>query len=429
MLHALRLRLKMSVQVKTPTKTGFEMQRGEGSFSSPEFIRRSKDDSNIRNDNRFSQPWTRKRRYSQSYKRDENLARKKRIRSLSQIGPLPSKFLNGGSIDDPLNLNGLEHTELGRQLNSVTPQSSPLPTSKQHSIEVRLPRNFTDPLNLNDTDEDCDLDKLLKRKRQRSRHKKKDDEALFSPSKYEIKDKKLMEALKIEIDTDQLTEPSDLDSSKPKEVSRPKPVIDKIVSPVIPQTTIGQKRRRTNSDCKAELSGNNRSQNSSTSHTFVKNDKKTPPKPKFKQPKAAAPKIEKKSSEGIKVPKFVYGNYNRYYGYRNPTMEEDKRMKCFQQEWFENKSVLDIGCNVGHLTLSLALSYQPKKITGIDIDANLINAARKNIRYYMSSNMKEEAKFPISNLLSYGPIVAPSVSQETTSKQPTFPHNVLFKQV
>ncbi|XP_052759676.1 7SK snRNA methylphosphate capping enzyme-like [Mya arenaria] len=418
----------MSVQVKTPTKTVFGVEK---SFSSPECMRRSKDDLSIRNERKFSQPWSRKRRFSQSYKRDEGLARKKRIKSSSCTGPLPSKFLNGGNIDDPLNLNGLEHTELGRELNAVTPQSSPLPAPRRHSVSVRIPVNYTDPLHLNESDESYDS---MSRKRSRSRHKKKDDESIFSPPKYELKDKKLMEALKIEIDSENINDDSlESETAKPKEFQRPKQVVDKIVSPVIPQfSPKSKKRRRTNSGSKVDCSGTARSQistSSSTSLSHCKQDKRTPPKPKFNKPRPPVYKSEgNKSTDGKKHPKFIYGNYNRYYGYRNPAMEEDKRLKILKQEWFENKSVLDIGCNVGQLTLSLALNYQPKKITGIDIDANLINAARKNIRYYMSSNLEEAAKFPISNILSYGPIVAPPVSQETSSKALVFPQNVLFKQ-
>ena len=41
------------------------------------------------------------------------------------------------------------------------------------------------------------------------------------------------------------------------------------------------------------------------------------------------------------------GNYNRYYGYRNPGQQEDPRIKHFKAEWFEEKRVLDIGCNIG----------------------------------------------------------------------------------
>ena len=45
--------------------------------------------------------------------------------------------------------------------------------------------------------------------------------------------------------------------------------------------------------------------------------------------------------------KFQYGNYNQYYGYRNPGNIEDMRLKFFKRNWFEDKEILDIGCNIG----------------------------------------------------------------------------------
>lgn len=418
----------MSVQVKTPTKTRFdchaEIQCGDKSFTSPESFATSKDDLHIKNEGKFSQPLGRKRRYSQSYRRDEGAARRKRLRSSPYIGPLPNRFLNGGSIDDPLNLNGLDSSELGKMLNSVTPQSSPLPIPlRRQSVEVRIPLNITDPLNLNDSDEEADLEKQLKKKKQRNRHKKKDDPLVFSPPKYINKDKNLMEALKIDVEPEKLLP----ETSTPKEFQKPRPVCDKIVSPVVHQTSPNcKKNRRANNVVRPEPSP---SVLRSLPTSSISPSLSTPPK-RFKHPRPQHGKTNASRHKGEKVPaKFIYGNYNRYYGYRNPALEEDKRLNCFKKEWFDGKCVLDIGCNVGNLTLSLARDYHPAKIVGIDIDAKLIAAARKNIRLFMSSSMTDTGKFPISNVLNYGPIIAPPVSRKDPSKQANFPHNVLFMQV
>jgi len=79
---------------------------------------------------------------------------------------------------------------------------------------------------------------------------------------------------------------------------------------------------------------------------------------------------------------FQYGNYNRYYGYRNANKEKDKRIDVFKREWFEGKSCLDIGCNVGHLTLWIAKYFKVGKMKGVDIDCHLIQAAKNNIAHY-----------------------------------------------
>lgn len=68
---------------------------------------------------------------------------------------LPTKFLLGGNICDPLNLNSLQDEEINRTVNAVTPKSSPVPTPPQRrgQLEVIIPPNIHDPLNLNCSDD------------------------------------------------------------------------------------------------------------------------------------------------------------------------------------------------------------------------------------------------------------------------------------
>lgn len=103
---------------------------------------------------------------------------------------------------------------------------------------------------------------------------------------------------------------------------------------------------------------------------------------------------------------------------------------------FLGKDVLDVGCNVGHLTLSIAKDFSPRKIIGLDIDDRLILAANKNIRHYVTSKlMKPDAPedFPISLAICYGPIVAAAVPDSCQlikkTEPPKFPCNVAFLQV
>ena len=76
------------------------------------------------------------------------------------------------------------------------------------------------------------------------------------------------------------------------------------------------------------------------------------PKPSTSQKKTVTISLPKPPAKEVKKPgksqKFEYGNYNRYYGYRNPgaclfpgTLE-DPRLYHFRPEWFFGKDVLVI---------------------------------------------------------------------------------------
>uniref|UniRef100_A0AC35TWM9 RNA methyltransferase n=1 Tax=Rhabditophanes sp. KR3021 TaxID=114890 RepID=A0AC35TWM9_9BILA len=95
---------------------------------------------------------------------------------------------------------------------------------------------------------------------------------------------------------------------------------------------------------------------------------------------------------------FRYGNYNRYYGRRKPdeATKMDPRLLLIPKTVFEKKKVLDIGCNVGPVTLAIAKHYAPQMILGIDIDSSLIGVARKNIRHYCEKDVKIEGLYPAS---------------------------------
>ncbi|KAG7271666.1 hypothetical protein CRUP_022283 [Coryphaenoides rupestris] len=62
---------------------------------------------------------------------------------------LPSNFLLGGNIFDPLNLNSLLDEEVSRALNAETPNSPPLPAKHREPVEILIPCDITDPLILN----------------------------------------------------------------------------------------------------------------------------------------------------------------------------------------------------------------------------------------------------------------------------------------
>ena len=133
--------------------------------------------------------------------------------------------------------------------------------------------------------------------------------------------------------------------------------------------------------------------------------------------------------------RFCYGNYNRYYGYRNRgVLERDPRINLIAPELIKGKDVLDVGCNTGQVTIVAARDFSPRSITGIDIDGHLITIARKNILRALPPP-KLQGKiinFPLALTLMCGPLAElPGAEGVTTSSasEGDFPHNIHFHQV
>lgn len=100
---------------------------------------------------------------------------------------------------------------------------------------------------------------------------------------------------------------------------------------------------------------------------------------------------------------FIYGNYNRYYNYRHPCQEDDIRLIAFRSHLhlFTGKIILDIGCNDGAVTTAIAQNFGAKFITGIDIDRNLINRAKKNLLTIQKSITVNNNKQSIEKLFPF----------------------------
>lgn len=129
----------------------------------------------------------------------------------------------------------------------------------------------------------------------------------------------------------------------------------------------------------------------------------------------------------------------------------DERIGCLKKEWFEGKSVLDIGCNRGHITYAIARLFSPKFIVGIDIDIKMINMANRDlhlhiddcimknfseIRKNQAAKLKLEAgdidnktyveipnHFPLASYIDHGPLVAEKDNVDEIQK---FPNNIVF---
>jgi 7SK snRNA methylphosphate capping enzyme len=59
----------------------------------------------------------------------------------------------------------------------------------------------------------------------------------------------------------------------------------------------------------------------------------------------------------------------------------DVRLQVFDmhRHLFQHKDVLDIGCNVGHITVAVARTLGARSVVGIDIDPVLIGKFKASI--------------------------------------------------
>ncbi|GCB82382.1 hypothetical protein scyTo_0022660, partial [Scyliorhinus torazame] len=386
---------------------------------------------------------------------------KRRRRANSDCDPvLPSNFLLGGNIFDPLNLNSLLDEDVNKALNAETPKSSPLPSRNRDPVEILIPKDITDPLSLNNDSEVLPSPLKLGRKR-RHRHYHHPPSQLAQPAAAAVEQVEKGQVATLDPGAQDCAAGKDPPAVKPgagaaeapAEPEGPQPyelntVIncrDEIVSPVLrgaEQASAGsrhRKRRRTSS--KSEPGKGAAEEEPRPTGTEAK--KPTPDKPRGKASQHQQHSYQRHSSlhrDGKAQPhfqtkhkRFQYGNYTKYYGYRNPGRCEDPRLGVFKPDWFRGKDILDLGCNAGHLTLSIAKDLKPSRIVGVDIDGGLVHSARQNIRHFLSQDMlpsqgdgQVKRRFPLSLTKCKGPIAAPPVVVDRCV--PEFPNNVTFIQ-
>ena len=148
-------------------------------------------------------------------------------------------------------------------------------------------------------------------------------------------------------------------------------------------------------------------------------------KPRFATPPSTAPSQPlKQPQDALAKPKksfvYKYGNYAGYYGYRLGELGEDPRIDQLDEQWFKGKTVLDIGCNTGVLSIRLSKKFGVEAMHGIDIDKSLINKANKNLAVFnqdhspdISSLTPSKQKFHGGGKLSWFP--SSSAPQPSTS--------------
>ncbi|CAH0768359.1 unnamed protein product [Bemisia tabaci] len=456
----------------------------------------------------------------------------------------PTKFLLGGNICDPLNLNSLQDEEINKAMNAVTPKSSPLPTPKRRRPEVEaVVPQFSDDAYLMSGEDEAEYEaqlnispiKRISRRKKKRPHKKSNSSSSLT-------------ALTTNISNGENVSKSDSETISPTATSGPfivpRPVAQR--AETVPKDTPDKEieaarlvtddqganaEKQDSTECcdvasqnvknkeevatvKEEITPTPREEfivphhppprdhlrlsMESQPHDSAEKGWKSDIKDKIVSPVVPQPRITaskfrhmpgirvEKVAKGQKTPKFNdknarfhYGNYNRYYGYRNPHFETDPRIKCFtkRRELFFDKDVLDIGCNIGHITLTIARDFGARSIVGLDIDKKLIQVARTNIKHYINCvnspsnphftpernesipsestsaapvsstassttpleagpststappelSTKQETTnfFPISMPIIYGPLQVPGTS---SSHRKGFPHNVSFVQ-
>lgn len=348
---------------------------------------------------------------------------KRRRRANSETeSVLPTNFLLGGNIFDPLNLNSLLDEEVNRALNAETPKSSPLPAKSRDPVEILIPRDITDPLNLNGCtrgDAGIVLTPFKSgggRRRHRNRHhggiaarggvgRGRDCVVGGTGS---VDGVGVVEGVSVELNQSEgclnsesectlassgINLPNSPDSkavlkdeATESNVPPKQEVCEEKDSTQTPAThALHRQRKRKRSSSRSENSGGPCLDKNRTSGS--ESAQQHPPSQRGQQRNNHKPdprNCNQQKPNQQQKKKFQYGNYNQYYGYRNPGAVEDVRIRAFKPEWFQGKEVLDLGCNTGHLTLTIARNWRPACIVGLDIDGALIHAAKQNIRHYLS---------------------------------------------
>jgi len=354
---------------------------------------------------------------------------------------LPTRFLLGGNISDPLNLASCSGATL-----QDTPKSSPLPTPKhKKEVEVLIPENPQDPLNLNGPSPNPDVVSPHKKHRRNKNRKLKrrdseisiDEELVPSDGKQQEKSSSIDIPTVTCEDGDRLssssTTPSvSVDQFKNTLTEELSDILkrherERIVSPVLPQGSHHWRQ--------------NHQSHHFNQHSLFGHHHQQPGYWRWKKQRNKRNDRNANKSYRPKAELYRYGNYDRYYGsgYRKiEGIEADIRLSIMKEGWFSGKDVLDIGCNVGNVTIAIAKDCNPRVIIGVDLDGKLIKTARKNIRFWsqklISTSKDQTTQFPVSLPVCRGPIVptevtasVPLVSTElSTTSTPKFPENIFF---
>ncbi|XP_054656570.1 7SK snRNA methylphosphate capping enzyme-like [Dunckerocampus dactyliophorus] len=385
---------------------------------------------------------------------------------------LPTHFLLGGNIFDPLNLNSLLDEDINRATNQETQKCSPLPSRSNGPIEILVPRDITDPLNLKGGGGGVLLSPLKSKRRHRNRHG--GDKDAVPAQLFPSTDGMTVALLAREGSVPVSPLPCELNTAITcREDIAPPPILFRRHTHPPPggahkSNDHRQKsRRRTTSTKSSDLISDsvNMTARFQTPLAGGVGTVRCTCKPVAAQPS------EKKDKH-----RYQYGNHCHYYGYHGSYgvgwegrvgPQEDLRLRLLEADWFRDKKVLDVGCGAGHLTLCVARGFNPVHILGVELDGRLVHAAKQNIRHFLShdlveaetkrrgstvslfspmtegvrkevmKDLKQEGEedeawrllsFPLSLRVSRGPLAAPPLLLAAPPASCRFPNNISFIQ-
>ncbi|XP_039880828.1 7SK snRNA methylphosphate capping enzyme-like [Simochromis diagramma] len=407
---------------------------------------------------------------------------------------LPSHFLLGGNIFDPLNLNSLLDEEVNRTTNQETPKCSPLPSRGEDPVEILVPRDITDPLNLKGGGKGGEdgrgvlLSPLKSKRKHRTRHHKvgggdgEGDKEVAAAPLFPHTGGFRVPLLNKEGSVPPSPLPCELNTAITcRDDVAPSPILPRRHThpPPGPPHKPGsqgdgrqRKRRRTTSTRSADGAGS-----AIVTTTAAQPSKfQTPLVGGAKAARCGGPQTGSTNPREKKKKKdkhrYQYGNHSRYYGYQGfygdkwegrVGPEEDPRLRVLEADWFRDKTVLDIGCGTGHMTLAVARRFNPTHILGVELDKQLVRAAIQNIKHFLSHDLVLEDRrkrkdtvappppeqegeegqeelmkefqqalsllsFPLSFRVSRGSLSAPPLLSPSSSSSSRFPSNITFIQ-